>query len=317
MNKKGIELSFNWIFSLIIGAAILILAIYVVSRLIGTEQEIQVAEGSAEFGNLLHPLETSLESGSRPENISFNGEVRIYNKCKTTGQFGVQEITLVKKQGIGKEWPEPKDPTRLATKYVFSEDVLEGKEFYFFIKPIQLPFKIGDIIILWNKKYCFVNPPTEVEEEIKSFNLDTRNIQIASDLRECNKNSVSVCFSTFDSRCNVFVDTTNNIVKKEGKILFYDGPLLYGAIFSKPENYECQVSRLLKRGAFLAKLYSEKSALIATSSQGCSSNLQSDLNVYSNTANAGNPKDLQTIANLAHTLDYQNQMLKCTLWEER
>lgn len=317
MNKRGIELSFNWIFSIVVGAVILFLAIYGVSKLISSGQKEQVAISSQELGNLLHPLETSIESGSRPENISFSGKARIYNTCKATGQFGTQEISLVEKSGIGEEWPEPQNPKKMSTKYIFSEKMMEGKNFYSFIKPIQLPFKIGDMIVLWNSRYCFVNPSSEIEEEVESMGLNSRGIQVTSSISSCNKESVVVCFSTFDSKCKIFVDFANNRVSKEGKNLDFYGPLVYGAIFSEPGIYECQISRLLKRGAFLARVYSEKSNLIATSSQGCSSNLQSDLNLYESISIKGEPKDLPAIVNLAQNLEYQNQMLSCNLWEER
>ena len=36
------------------------------------------------------------------------------------------------------------------------------------VKPLEMPFKIGDVIVLWSEKqsYCFVNPPEEIKKDL-------------------------------------------------------------------------------------------------------------------------------------------------------
>ena len=47
-------------------------------------------------------------------------------------------------------------------------------------------------------------------------------------------------------------------VEKEGKTLYYEGPLIYAALFSTPEVYECNVKRLMLRLASLCSIYRDK-----------------------------------------------------------
>jgi hypothetical protein len=108
-------------------------------------------------------------------------------------------------------------------------------------------------------------------------------------------------------------------VFKDGKTVFYeDYSLLYGAIFSEPEVYECQVKRLMKRASELALLYSSKSEIVAARAEGCSSNLQGDLGRFADvSAQINNSIDLEKLYFTSESLRNENSRITtCRLWED-
>ena len=110
-------MSFSWLFGIIIGAAILFLAIYAVTTMIGNEEELQGAKTSKEIGILLSPLETGFES-SKSSSFTMPVETRIYNSCNDFGTFGRQLISVSQKN-LGK-WTETDLEVGFSNKYIFS-----------------------------------------------------------------------------------------------------------------------------------------------------------------------------------------------------
>ena len=77
INKKGIEFSFNWIFSIVVGIVVIFLAIYAANSFIKTERTLQDTETVQQLQTLLNPLQTSIESTTKPSNIIFPREVKL------------------------------------------------------------------------------------------------------------------------------------------------------------------------------------------------------------------------------------------------
>lgn len=314
INKKGFEFSFAWIFAIIVGAVFIFLAIYGVTNFIKQQRGISDTFAGKEIGIILSPVETSLESG-KTNQISFSAETRVYNDCKTKGNFGSQGISVAMKSGIGQEWPEPGQPSIFYNKYIFSTSTVEGKKAMVLAKPFNMPYKVADIILLWGveEEYCFVNPPREIEDEIEDLSI--YGINVTSSKANCKKDSKKVCFGS--TGCDMDVDLHLKTVKKYKQTLYYsddkENALLYGAIFSDPGIYECQVKRLMKRASELALLYRAKSETL--SPRGCSSNLESDLIIYSNQTSAFNSSiALDGIKYSADELGRRNNALSCKLF---
>lgn len=190
------------------------------------------------------------------------------------------------------------------------------------VKPILLPFKIGDSIALWSGSYCFVQPPSDIQDDLALLQGAGNPIIVASKPEDCVRNSTVVCFtaggilSGTKSLCSVIVELETKSVEKKGQKLFYIEPLLYAAIFSEPRLYECTIQRLLSRAAFLASLYEDKSALITSRSSGCSSELQADLTAYRTIAHNGTSRSLALLEEKAKELDAKNPDA-CPLWQEK
>jgi hypothetical protein len=316
-NKRGFEFSFGWLFALLVGAVIIFLSIYATIKLVGTERTVQDTETAKQLEAILTPIETGTETAKSVTPIVFPSLTRVYNNCSIKGNFGEQRIAIATSSGIGEKWQEPGFEVASYNKYIFSPEIVEGKEVYVFSKPFSMPFKIANILFMWADKYCFVNPPTEIEEEIKSLNL--RNINATPFLSACDKKSKKVCFYTEEPSCDVVVNPNMKSVAKKGKpTVFYEGPLLYGAILAEPTVYECQVKRLMKRAYELSLLYDAKSKGVAARTGGCSAELQADLARFATVSGEiNNSAELTTIDTVAGSLKNENDKITtCRLWED-
>lgn len=222
---------------------------------------------------------------------------------------------------MGAAWDENGIPAKAPGLYLFSATPAQGRGFSMLVKPILLPFNIGDSITLWSGSYCFVQPPTDVQDDLALVQGAGHPIIVASKPGDCVRNSTIVCFVAggampgTKSACHVVVDVEQRSVEKQGQRIFYLEPLLYAAIFSEPGLYKCNVQRLFKRAAFLASLYEDKSAFIASRGQGCSSALQADLAAYQVIAQNGTSRSLAALEDKAKELDAKNPDA-CPLWQE-
>jgi len=304
MGKKAyLQISFAWLFAIIVGAFILFLAIFFSIKLINTEQTIQDAKTSKEIGILLNPLETGFET-TKSTSISFPAETRIYNKCNNKGTFG-RQIIQVSQKSFNK-WSETNIDVGFSNKYIFSEEYVEAKKFYIFSKPFDFPFKVSDLMLITSseKDYCFIDAPLKISEEILFLNQE--NLLVGN----CSTQSTKVCFKGGD--CEIKVDYDNKRIVKDGEIMFFEGDaLMYAGIFSNKEVYECQVKRLMQRVDSLALLYKDKAVFI--SEKGCYSNL--DLLTLSNLANSlEDSKDLFIMSNSVESIENENDLGNCKLW---
>ena len=312
MDKKGLEMSFALIFAIIVGAFILFGAIYAATQFINSGQDIEQTKAAKEISIIFNPLETGMASG-RASIVSLNPEARIYNKCDSEGSFGSQEFSVSQKSGFKKEWSLPGGGITIYNKYVFSDEVEQGKEIYFFSKPFNMPFKVSEIIFMNTEKYCFINPPDFIEEEISQ--LDIKNIRIAN----CSQADIKVCFSS-SSGCNISVygdcngicDITSGDyefghVIKDGKTLYYTGSLLYGAVFAEPEIYNCNFKRLMLRIKQISYLYKDEASFLAT--RGCGDAIVSNLVQLAQAAEnaeSPNPSSILMLNEAKEALDSQN-----------
>ena len=266
-NKGYLQISFAWLFAIIIGAFILFLAIFGTTKLIKTEQITQDAKTGKEIGVLLNPLETSFETG-KTTSLTLPVETRIYNKCNNNGMFGRQIIQISQKSF--NKWTETNIDVGFSSKYIFSENYTEGKKFYIFSKPFDFPFKVADLIYITSslKEYCFLDAPEEIKEEVSTLKQKNLLVEDCSDSEKV----IRVCFSS-ESDCDIKVNYNMKYVEKNKEKMYFEGDaLMYAAIFSDKEIYECELKRLMKRVGHLALLYKDKSVFISQTA-GCESNL--------------------------------------------
>jgi len=306
-NKKAFQISFAWLFAIIVGAFILFLAIYGVTKIMKTGGDFVSSRTGAEIGVLLNPLETGFESG-RTSVLTMPVETQIHNRCTIAGSFGKQIIKISQKN-FGK-WSETDVDVGFPNKYIFSDANVEGKNFLIFSKPLKFPFKVADLIYLTSSEnsYCFVNAPERIESEI--FDLGQENLY----LENCPSDSINVCFDVFgeEVECNVYVNENMKSVEKNAEVVYYEtDALMYAAIFSDFGVYECQVKRLMQRVNGLLAIYSDKNAII--SMQGCSSNVDIFF-LKTEIDRIRSSEDLMNIAAVADDLDRQNDLESCKLW---
>ncbi|MBM3232378.1 hypothetical protein FJZ21_03320 [Candidatus Pacearchaeota archaeon] len=290
MNRKGVDFTFSWIFAIIAGAAILGAAIYITTQLIGSSDTQRDTLVAGEVANLLNPIQTNLED-NRYSVINFATDTRVYNECSTQGTFGVQRLSTSSK--TRNQWSEESIRKSVYDKYLFSREIeeTEDKKLHIMVNPLFAPFKVGDVISIYGAKYCFVNPPDGVEDLINDLSIDGKQdigINKTNSINDCARNVTSVCFNRIG--CDINVNTQSETVTKDGNDMYYEGDgLMFAAIFSDYEIYECQISRLMKRASELGAVYAKKAIYLQGS--GCSNNLASDLQSFVLAANVSSSRD--------------------------
>ena len=304
--RSQLNISFGWLFAIIVGAVILVLAIYGATKVIKTGQSEEQAVGAKEIGILLNPLEIGFESAiSTP--LSLRIETRIFNNCYPSGNFGKQGIQT--SELSFNRWSTPGVESNFENKYIFSKSpYTEGKKFYIFSKPFEFPFKISDLIYLTSEdeKYCFDGAPENIEDEISQLNQANLVLGCAENL-----DYTKVCFGS-GANCDIAVNYNSNYVQKnQDKIYFEEDALMYAAIFSDKEIYECQVERLMKRTKHLLSLYLKKEILVQ---KNCKSDLGSDLDLFiSILENAKDYKVINEVSELVEEIKIKNKYSSC-LW---
>lgn len=306
MDKKGfLQISFQWLFAIIVGAFILFLAIYAVTKFSSTNQSISGTELNAQLSAIMNPLESSFETGKiTPLNLGV--ETRIYPICHGEPDFGSQVIETSQKSFS--KWSNSGISSKTKNKYLFFNSPIQGKNFYIFSKPFEFPFKITDLryIISTEDNYCFVNAPSDIEEEITQLKPQTIFIE------DCPENSVEVCFNRVG--CDVNVNINSKTIEKNNSVVYFETEaLMYAGIFSSKLYYECQVKRLMYRGKILTEIYLGKSDIIMK--QGCNPEFRGDLNILTGLlGNYRDSSDLQGISSITEILESKNKNSGCSLW---
>lgn len=317
MNKKGLQMSFQWIFAIVVGAIILVLAIYGVTKFMNLEQGKQDVQKAQQLETLLNPLETSFETG-KSVLLSTNVKTRIYNDCNSFGDFGEQKLGI-QQENFG-ETANMKNSITSKNRYIFSDEYVEGNNFYIFSKPLNFPFKVSDLVYLSSQDsfYCFENTPDDVGKELSSLNQSNIIVDNCSEETLESEETIEVCFEGGNietgSDCDVNVDyNAGTIEKSEEEVYFYNDALMYAGIFSDPENYECQLERLMDRTEKLADVYVEKSNIIASN---CENSMKPGLLALQNFAKKYNQSsDLSQASQIVNRLEDQNEASwECRLW---
>ena len=306
MNNRGyLQISFGWLFAIIVGIFILFLAIYASTKFIKTEETTLDAKAGKEIGILLNPLETGFGTTAKATFFTMPVETRIYNKCNNYGNFGKQIIQISQKSF--NKWTETNIDVGFENKYIFSKKEIEGKKFYIFSKPFEFPFKVSDLIYIIpsTEKYCFIDPPEEIEDEIDSLNQE--NLLLEED---CSEDNIKICFNS--GNCDINVWENAGFIEKEGKKIYFEGDaLMYAGIFADPEIYEYQLKRLMQRTESLALLYRNKAIFV--SRIGCNSNLNL-LELSNSVKNLDTSSNLVSIISLVKNIKKENDLASCKLW---
>lgn len=305
LDKKGIEMSFNMIFTIIVGAFIMFIAIYATMRFINIGEQKTYTESASTLITNLGLSESGALSIVRHE-INFQRDTRIYLTCDEGGDFGVEGIAFSEKT-LGSNYGDRGSEVSTMNNYIFSEDTTEGKKIYIFSMPFTFPFRIADLVFFTNKEYCFFKPTRDVENEI-SNELGSTNINIAKSQTELsNCSGIVVCFdSQSNPKCEIKVYPSEKKVVKNNQEAYYEGVLVYGAIFSSKDIYECNVKRLMKRLAELSDIFNSKAKL--AEGKQCSPELAAMLSSYASYArNMSSSRYLSGLVSQSKEIDNLNK----------
>lgn len=316
ISKKGsMDISFGWIFAIVVGGIILSLTIFGVTKFTNLQRTQQSAETSKSIDTLLNPLESSFESGQKVI-ISAPTDTRIYVQCDAQEGLGKQRIQTIQK--TFNQWSDAGPSIVSRDKYLFLDNPTEGRDFIAFSKPFSFPseesyessFKVADLVYIFsqNNNYCFYNSPENIKDEISNLKINNFFTE------ECPIDSIKICFSKTND-CSIIVNYNQGVVDKDSDRIYFEGDsLMYAAIFSDKNNYECQLKRIVKRAEEISVLYQEKSRIEKV--QGCEGNLESELIIfYELLNNFEESKDISIISNQAMKLNKLNsQERDCKLW---
>jgi hypothetical protein len=312
MKKKSMVIPFEWIFAMIVGGAILVLAIYGVTKVMSGGESYSNKKTAEILKSYLESFETGLTTGEAAE-INFRKESKIFfEDCSylDNAPFGMQTYTFSEKT-FNNRFSKKGEPSYIKNKYIFSDEEITGKDFYIFSKPFFMGFRVSDLIIINSKNYCFYQAPNDIKDEIS---LDIDKINFTDDIDEC-KGEV-VCFGVDNSKCDIVVYgecsmncesefSYGKVVKKlaSGKKVEMDyiNNLWIGAIFSSPDIYECNVKRLMNRFYELGTIYSQKINIIKM--KGCDSIIENNL-----VNSMGLAKSLKDSGDLKSIFDKVNEM---------
>ena len=126
MGNKKAQFNFVWLFAIIAGGAILVLAIYGATK-VGDIQRFQTdTEVAKSLAIITDPLQVGFAESSFGK-ISFRQETRINNIC-VDGNFGRHKISATTRSNIGEEWNPPGAQVPIHNKYIFSSGRSTGKE---------------------------------------------------------------------------------------------------------------------------------------------------------------------------------------------
>lgn len=322
INKRAIEFNFEWLFAIIAGATILILAVYGVSRLGNTQRYQTDSEIAKQLAIITDPLQAGFAEGVFSK-ISFNQDTRINNIC-LSGDFGKNDLSVSTKSGVGSEWQQAGGATSIHNKYIFSDAANYGRNYYVFSTPFYFPYKVADLIFLSpdSVDYCFISPPREIENTILGLNMPHVKINNCS----ASGNTIRVCFGASGGDCEVSVygSCTNSCGDlgsyNEGYVEKFDrsvkmnyvGNLIYGAIFSDKSIYDCNVERLLYRSGQIAEIFSIKAGLM--DSRDCGTNLNADLAILSEISKNSTVDDLFSLNPAIKQIETKNEQEICGLW---
>ena len=319
-SKRSFEMPFSWIFAIIAGSFIILMAIYATTKFIQTSQYSQYSESAKSLGNLLNPVVNGVTSAYSTR-IDFRKEIRMYINCSETSVnspiFGRQTLAFSEESGFLSKWTTPGAEITRYNKYIFSNNIEQGKTLYLFSKPFYAGFRVDDLVYIVADNYCFVGAPEFVKDEINSINPG--NMNLTANIKECKKNDVSVCFGFAASGCSINVmpdmesDYISGYVRKNNQTsTYYGDSLMYAAIFSSPTIYQCNVKRLGNKISALGQLYKEKIELVKL--KECNSVIGPYIEDIQRLSMNMTQNNLKNIYQNAQEMDAQNCKSECKIY---
>ncbi|MBU2522817.1 MAG: hypothetical protein KKE23_00820 [Nanoarchaeota archaeon] len=174
MMLKKAQTQYAWIFSLIIGALIIFLAIYFATKYVGTSSLQTNAEIAREFDILLNPFASigAITTMSLSKEVVMPVDLLVNFTCDLKGDY---ENIALKTDDKRSEWFNYK----ISNKYIFSEN-LDGRNYWIFSKSLYLPWRVDDMIYIVSGEYCFVDAPDSIKREIRDMGNDKISLNCSS-----------------------------------------------------------------------------------------------------------------------------------------
>jgi len=286
--KKGV-IEFGWIFSIIVGAVVLFLAFYFIGTHMAREGMVKETLEAQNLDAALNPFGylSIMNATKNPLELSAKSEVEI--RCDSSGAIGYDSIKTI---GTGKN-AGAGIVRNVYDKYIYADiSGIQLKSMEGMAVSLKAPWRIADLIMLWpfGKKYCFTESvPEEIRDEMNRTGI--QNIFIEYGNESCPEESATIgisCSRGYD----ISICQKENYIEKNGvKLFYYGNSLMYAAVFSEQELYNCNLNRLGKRLALQGSLYEAKA-----NNTGCASGNEAFENIISAAGNLAAADSNQKIA---------------------
>ena len=321
-SKRSFDLPFSWIFAIIAGAFIILISIYVTTKFINTGKQYDYATTAKSIANLLDSSVNGLAATSAIPPIQFKKETRIYLDCETSTYqspvFGRQTLGFSEESGLVTKWSAPENNISRYNQYVFAEEMMQSKKYFIFSKPFYTGYKVADLVYLVPEttKYCLIKAPEDIEYDINALSFS--NINLSATISTCPKNSLAVCFNFNDAKCTIKIDYAgedykSGTITKNGKTVEYSSPsLLYAAIFSSSNIYNCNIARLGNKIHILGEVYKDKVNLVKM--KECGSLIEPYLDSIISKSNNLTSSKLGNLLEEANLMDKKNCDSNCPIY---
>ncbi|MBI2105662.1 hypothetical protein HYT56_02375 [Candidatus Woesearchaeota archaeon] len=238
-NKRGIAVTFNWIFSIVAGVLIFSFLVYFAVQntdLFGNVTARIVAE---ELDILLSGYET-IQTKSV---LDFDKNIELEFYCDNDEQkFKINGET-------GKTvWD----------KIIFSPDKIEGSKINVATAPWNVPFRAANFIYIWDKKYNIRDDVGTGVELINNLKGSGKNVLVSQyfDLK-CNSGNKGEKVIHYNK------DTEEGYICFDGKddnnpIKFFGEAMLIGAVLSDRDNFECAKNNADEKLNIMKKVFENK-----------------------------------------------------------
>jgi hypothetical protein len=302
------------------GLAFLIMAIYAASSF----KDIKTYESNPEIAKqisvFIDPLQAGFATSSKGE-IDFNQEVKLRNVCDDNNYFGSNRLSIAT-MGKNEEYSDYGSTITVNDKYIFSNDIIIDNSVYTLSKTFSYPYEVSDFIILIpsSQEYCLEDVPEDISDNLDLLGIDNLYFSNCSN----DENMVQICTSPqncdiiITGYCTSFECTSKynfGTVKKGSDTYYYTNDLIYSAIFSDIDNYNCNTRRLINRNSLLAEMYLDKINLL--NSRGCTNYLAEDLLIWKNYMSSLSSDDIVNMLDYYQKsidLNNQNSDSGCKLW---
>lgn len=214
--------------------------------------------------------------------------------------------------------------------FVYSPSRLKTKELSVFSKPFNLPFRVTDLIFVFDTSHQFCllydddfskSIVDSVVEDVSDNLGDADNFVKCKTLNCCQPDARVISFKSraIQGEAEVTISDESNGRFDYGRIFFSDGknipfvgfPLVEAAVFSDYEIYSCNFQRLMKKISAISEIYQGKASFLGRVKQRQICNygsFSSDLEKMKGAAQNSNAKLLFTVS---EELSERNRNFPC------
>lgn len=245
--RKGLEMTFNWIFSIIIGAIILTFFVYFAVQNTDLFGNLTANRVALELDNAFSGFQTTVVE----TNLEFNKPIKLEFKCENIAD-DVRETILINDKG----------KSILRDKIVFAPTNIEDTKFLLFTSEWKVPYKVANFIFLTSpkEKYKFEYLPENFElPNFLGLSENGKNVKFITDTNPCSIDSNKIIINYGKDEYDEYYGwiCTPNSSQPYG---FYGKAMIYAAIFS--DDFDCLYDLMIKKLNLVSSLYKEKAIII-------------------------------------------------------